>query len=333
MSIVASLQMGNVLFADHQSYCPGQFELWRNGDCLLVNANAPAPGGGNNQYAQRKSPWGNTVNISSLRKIGVGDGIVKVFQVPTDLSFVPKSWRFWTFDKGLWSDSPIAFTELAPGIITTTTPPPAGTEVFADFSEGLQSYPESMSSNYGTGVLDLAYEVTPEYVYKAGDFKCAYQQQQSNGNVCTELTRQMVYLRPNIWVFYDRVTTTKPDFVKQVRWHMLGTVPAAAIQNEFSATVNKSFLCGQAFSPDPIKTELATVLNSGQDGPKPVQRISVSLAKPAAKARYLTVLQALDLTTVPMQVTYDPITESVMIANSSVAFFREGIPGMSYSKV
>lgn len=332
MAIWISCQIGNILFADHQSYSPGQLQISRGADALLINANAgpPLP---NNQYANKKTPWANTVNISCVRKIGTADGVQTAFPLPTDLSFVPKFWRIWTFDKGLWSDSPVTNWQLISNGIVFTTPPTAGLEIHADFGEGLQTYPESMSSNYGSpGVQILDYQTLPDYTYFAGDFKCAYQQQQGIGNVCTELTRQVVYVRPNIVVVYDRVTTTKPDFVKQVRNHAPPNIVAAVVDNQFQFVVGKSQLRVQTFSVDPIKTELATVFNSGQDGPRPVQRVSVSLATPATKARYLTVFQVLDLVTNSIPIVYiQPAT--VGIGNVSIAFASDGIPSMSFVKV
>jgi hypothetical protein len=55
---IVSLEMGNLLQADHQDYTPGQLQLARGGDDLLINAWAP----GHYQSLQ-KSTYGNTMVV------------------------------------------------------------------------------------------------------------------------------------------------------------------------------------------------------------------------------------------------------------------------------
>ena len=52
-----SFQLGNLLGADHQSYSPGQLQVQRGADALLVNANAV----GGNQSGALKSTYSNAV--------------------------------------------------------------------------------------------------------------------------------------------------------------------------------------------------------------------------------------------------------------------------------
>jgi hypothetical protein len=54
-----SLQMGNLLQADHQYYAPGMMEIRRGADELLINGNAP----GDNQPPSTKSTHANTVVV------------------------------------------------------------------------------------------------------------------------------------------------------------------------------------------------------------------------------------------------------------------------------
>jgi hypothetical protein len=55
---IVSLEMGNLLMADHQDYTPGQLQIARGGDDLLINAWAP----GHYQSLQ-KSTYGNTMVV------------------------------------------------------------------------------------------------------------------------------------------------------------------------------------------------------------------------------------------------------------------------------
>jgi len=61
-----SEQMGNLLAADHQSYTPGQLQIQRGGDDLLVNATAV----GGNQTGAQESTDGNTIIVNDN-----GDGL------------------------------------------------------------------------------------------------------------------------------------------------------------------------------------------------------------------------------------------------------------------
>ncbi|MCG3179446.1 MAG: hypothetical protein BIFFINMI_01781 [Phycisphaerae bacterium] len=57
----------------------------------------------------------------------------------------------------------------------------------------------------------VAYRTGEHYVYVAGDATRAYSRDKLN-----EFTRQFVYLPPNVFICYDRVTTAKADF--DTRW-------------------------------------------------------------------------------------------------------------------
>ncbi len=330
MSVWVSCQIGNVLFADHQSYSPGQLQIQRGRDALLINANSFC----NNQYGQLKSPWSNVLNISCVRRIGTGDGTNKVFALPVGLSFTPASWRFFFKDKGLWS-GPQAGT-VAAGQATLTTAPPSGAEVFADISEGVQSYPESMGSS-GTAIKVLDYRRANDYVYLAGDCRNAYQQQNGTANVAVELIRQVVYLRPNVVVVYDRVETTRPDFYKRPQWHFLPAAKTSIAGEFFTVELGGSKLWGETLSLDFITTSLETVLNSGQNGAVPVQQLRVNITQPAAKARFLTVFQVGETGgqfAIPDHDADDSETlESVTLAGWKVEFSREGAATCGVTRV
>ncbi len=62
-----AMQLGNLLMADHQSHTPGQLQIRRGGDDLLINGNAP---GSHQGHPSTKSTFGNLVMIDDG-----GDGV------------------------------------------------------------------------------------------------------------------------------------------------------------------------------------------------------------------------------------------------------------------
>ncbi len=76
------------------------------------------------------------------------------------------------------------------------------------------------------GSVLKAFEVTDDYVYVAGDATACYQHgvvkregQPDLPEKCTQATRQLVFLKPDRFVIFDRVTTTTPDYRKEWLLH------------------------------------------------------------------------------------------------------------------
>ena len=89
-----------------------------------------------------------------------------------------------------------------------------------------QNYRWSMGFWYGTpGVFITSHEETAPYVYIAGDYHNAYSRNSNpdGGGSCSELTRDILYVRPNSIFVYDRATTIKSTYPKQLQWHVLAT--------------------------------------------------------------------------------------------------------------
>lgn len=70
------------------------------------------------------------------------------------------------------------------------------------------------------------FEVTDDYVYVAGDATACYQHggvkhqgQPDLPEKCTLVTRQLVFLKPDRFIVFDRVTTTHPDYRKDWLLH------------------------------------------------------------------------------------------------------------------
>ena len=144
----------------------------------------------------------------------------------------------------------------------------------------------------------LAYEDRGSYVYLAGDATRAYAPRKLD-----YFTRQIVYLRPDTFVVFDRVRTKEPEFQKTWQLQALnvptGQVPQLAItsgegrlflQIVLPARPNVRLASdaalydygGQAFPP------------ARNTGPAPACRIAVSLAEPAEVDYFLSVLTAAD---------------------------------------
>jgi heparin/heparan-sulfate lyase len=84
----------------------------------------------------------------------------------------------------------------------------------------------SVEGNHGgqhrqLGSVVRAFETNEDYVYAAGDATECYQHgvvrregEPDLGEKCSLVTRQLVFLLPNHFVIFDRVTTTEPDYKK-----------------------------------------------------------------------------------------------------------------------
>jgi hypothetical protein len=250
-----SVQIGNLLSADHQTFSPGQLQIQRGDNALLVNANAV----GDNQTGAHKSSFSNAVVVDDN-----GDGA--------------QTYRFST---GYWYGDP--------------------------------------------GVVVNAYQAGPNFIYVSGDYHAAYStpDDPGGGGSTTELTRQVVYLRPDFVVVYDRATTVKDDYPKLLQWHFLDD--PTVVGNAFVETQGQSKLFGQTFSSVPLTTTLATVTVGNAD----VSELVTQNALPTASVRYVTALQIAPSTTPAMVstlpvVSTDARLEGVQMGGQVVLFGRNG---------
>ncbi|MFM7149229.1 MAG: hypothetical protein ACKO23_05260, partial [Gemmataceae bacterium] len=258
-----SLQMGNLLQADHQTCSPGQLQIQRGGDELLANALAPTLGGDNNITPFQQSTYGNLVAIDDNR-------------------------------------------------------------------EGAQRVPFGMNVTYGNpGVVIKAYEAASDYVYVDGDYRAAYNPDPDSGaiNPVTELTRQVVFLRPDYVIVYDRVATRKESYAKQLRWHFLSAPTVTG--NAFVEKRGQSKLFGQTFSTVPLSTTLSTVFVPTSNTPVPISRLVTKNTAQTASVRYVTAFQVADASKVasdPMLhvQSSDKRLEGVQVGDQMVLFGRDG---------
>ncbi|MFH1070455.1 MAG: heparinase II/III family protein, partial [Candidatus Glassbacteria bacterium] len=67
---------------------------------------------------------------------------------------------------------------------------------------------ESAGTRWDTGRI-IAFETNPRYSYVCGDAARAY-----NSNKLKSFTRQFIHLQPDLFVVFDRVESTRPEFAK-----------------------------------------------------------------------------------------------------------------------
>lgn len=253
--IFVAMQLGNLLVADHQSYTPGQLQIQRGGDGLLINAACF----GNDQNAYLKSTYGNIILAD-------------------------------------------------------------------DEGEKMQTYRFAMGVSYGTpGVFISAYEADKRYVYMGGDYHAAYSSRgyPGKGGPTSELTRQMVYLRPDTIIVFDRAATVKDTYLKRLQWHFLN-LPVVT-ENAFVASAGQSKLFGQTFSTVLLTTETAKVKVEN----KYVHQVRTKNEKPITSLRYVTAFQVARKTDREMTATRhllsaDSLMEGTQIGDQVVLFGRDG---------
>lgn len=194
----------------------------------------------------------------------------------------------------------------------------------------VQTYPFNTGSWYGTpGVTIKNYEADARHVYVDGDYHAAYSaaSHDGEGGPTSELTRQMVYVRPGYVFVYDRVTTLNPDYAKQLRWHFLNTPTVSG--NTFVASAGQSKLFGATFSSVPLTTSAASVTPNPDAPALKVGEIITQNTSATASVRYVTAFQIASSTTTAMDATQRVVSsdgrmEGSRIGNQLVLFGRNG---------
>jgi len=102
----------------------------------------------------------------------------------------------------------------------------------------------------------LAYETTPQYTYAVGDASQAYSPKK-----VSEFTRAFLYLRPDIFVVFDRVEATSPEFKKRWLLHsqneptVSGSKTSPTGGRTFTITNGPGKLWGQTLLPGKVTYE------------------------------------------------------------------------------
>jgi hypothetical protein len=258
-------QIGNLLpDTDHQ-FAPGQVEINRGADELLINADQVEYVYGNESLAPYQvSQFGNLVVVN---------------------------------DHGVY--------ERSPG---------------------------NMGVWFGTpGVVDKAFEGTADHAYLYADYHAAYSPDTNpgSGGPTSELTRQVLYVRPGYIFVFDRVTTLKSSFTKDLRWHFANAPVVHG--NSFVETAGSSKLFGQTFSTVPLTTHRKTlVARSGPGSPSfRFQRLDTVPTKATTKVRFVTAFQVTPSTTKAMDKSQHILStnssmEGAQLGSQVVLFGRDG---------
>lgn len=146
----------------------------------------------------------------------------------------------------------------------------------------------------------LAFEDRGDCLYVSGDATRAYSPRKLR-----LFTRQIVFLRPNTFVIFDRVTATQPEFRKT--WLLQAMRVPDQTGEHLVITNGKGRLFVQALLPrdpeirlvhgeDLYKVGGRSYLPGRNTGPAPQCRIEVSPAQPASEDLFLFVLTAADAT-------------------------------------
>ena len=94
----------------------------------------------------------------------------------------------------------------------------------------------------------LAYELAPHYTYAAGDASSAYSPKK-----VSEFTRAFLHLRPDIFVVFDRVESTSPEFKK--RWLLHSQNEPEVSGQTFTITNGPGRLWGRTLLPGEVTYE------------------------------------------------------------------------------
>ena len=158
----------------------------------------------------------------------------------------------------------------------------------------------------------IALQSSNDFVYAAGDATKSYSAIKSR-----EVVRQFVYLKPDLFIIYDRVASVKPDQKKEILFHTQEK-PEQISEGTWRTDYNKGRLFLRSFLPKQVKVELVggpgkEFWASGRNWPlepdgasgKPYKlagqwRLEFTHAVPTTEVRFLTLLQATDTGTAEM---------------------------------
>jgi hypothetical protein len=193
--------------------------------------------------------------------------------------------------------------------------------------------PPNMGAYFGTpGVVDTAYENTAAYTYFDANYAASYSPEDApgSGGQVSQLTRQVVFVRPGLMFVYDRAATTSASDSKTLQWNFASAPTVNG--NGFTETVGSSTLFGQIYSTVPISTSLSALndpsLGMTSDAPT-IEQLETENITPSAGVNYLTAFQVAPSTTPTMDpsehiLSNNNVMEGTEIDNQLVLFGRSG---------
>jgi len=111
----------------------------------------------------------------------------------------------------------------------------------------------------------MAYETWPQFDYAAGDATCAWPIDQAEA-----VFRQVVYLRPDVIVVYDRGRTGRGQ--DRTRWIAATAPDLTGKDNRFRVKAGKAVLDGVLLAPENVKLEVRSRLLAFDAPPTPDKR-------------------------------------------------------------
>lgn len=199
-----------------------------------------------------------------------------------------------------------------------------------DNGHGHQNYTFNQGFWFGSpGCRITQYEAAAGYVYTGGDYHAAYSFNQTPGTgTATQLTRQVVYLRPDYVIVHDRAATVEADDPKQLRWHFLNAPTVDPATHSWTAAQGSSKLFGHTFSASALSTTSLSVKDPSNS--ITAWRVITAPASSQTGITWLTALQTAPSSTANMVSTAgvtstDNRMEGVQMADKLVLFGTQGV--------
>ncbi len=204
-----------------------------------------------------------------------------------------------------------------------------------DLGEGAQVYRSAPGYWYGTPGIVTSYEAGSNYSYFSGDLACAYSRndQPGAGGSAAQLTRQVLYVRPDVVIIHDRAATKdraglpRADYPKIPQWY-LGKAPTLT-GTAFAGTAGSSVIFGQTFAPAPITTTVTSPVVAGYV----LGLVQTVYTTPAVSNRFVTAFQvaAAGATAYPMQSVFgtDGRMEGAACGPVLALFGRDGLQDLT----
>ncbi|OGO15114.1 MAG: hypothetical protein A2Z14_17985 [Chloroflexi bacterium RBG_16_48_8] len=182
---------------------------------------------------------------------------------------------------------------------------------FPTIAQGVETYAPGSIYDVGPGIL--AFESNDTYDYMLGDASHAYDPAK-----LSQFTRQLVYLKPDIFIVFDKVVTANPNIEK--KWVV---DPAAAPQDQGNNLLTVTNGNGMLWMKRLLPVSASVSLSGSEIGVMPRQAGTETI--------FLHVMQAVDAGVGAAGVTADDATVTqdgdwfhVQVGSHQVSFSREG---------
>jgi chitodextrinase len=192
---------------------------------------------------------------------------------------------------------------------------------FPTISQGVSAYAPGSTYDVGPGITDFQSNSTYDYIFS--DATNAYDKTKLE-----KFTRQLVYLKPDLFVVFDKVSTVNPATKKS--WVIdPGAAPVTKTSNLFTITNGSGALWLKNLSP-----QETTITSQTAD------KFEFTPSQDAKEVYFITVLQATDAGLTEAQIKVDDalLTEdaswyTVSVAGHTLSFGKAATPSFSFDGV